>query len=103
MKTATKNLTEMETAVLKAFADNEYTALEGQYSNPEIKKGQWMFAIKDASGLSNASFSGVVGSLVKKGFVTTDTEGDRGMMGVSIQDTWSMGMTEEGFKALQTI
>jgi len=94
------NLTEKELAVMKAFADNEYTAMEGMYNDPRIKSSQWMFTIKDYSELSDSSFPGVVGSLVKKGYVFTDTEGDKNM-GMKVQDTWTMGMTDKGFDALQ--
>lgn len=96
-------LTEKEIAVLKAFADNEYTAMDGEYSNPYIKHPQWMFTIQDYSGLCGKEFSGVVSSLTKKGFVGSDTTGDKSMIGVSIKDTWTMWMTDAGFDALQEV
>lgn len=95
-------ITKNELSVLKAFADNEYTAMDGMYNDETIYSWPtWMFTIKDYSDLENASFPGVVGSLVKKGLVITDTTGDSYSLGMSIKDTWTMQMTKEGFDALQ--
>jgi hypothetical protein len=81
-------VTEKELAIIRAFGTTEYEGL-----NPF---GTWMWSIQEHSELSKASFPGVVGSLVQKELVTTETEGDKSMIGVKLSDTWSMALTEKG-------
>jgi hypothetical protein len=81
------NVTEKELAVIRAFGTTEYEGLDFF--------GTWMWSIQEHSELSKSSFSGVCSSLHEKGLATSDTTGDP-HMGMKIQDTWSMALTEKG-------
>ncbi len=92
-------LTEKELAVLKGFS-NEFTDLDCD-DIELINHPTWMFSVLEHSELKKSSFPGVVGSLVSKGYVETDTEGDPSMLGVKMIDTWTMWISQKGFDALQ--
>ena len=90
------NVTELEIKVLRAFFDSEFgDVYDDKYE--EFGTCVWMFSIKEHSGLDGKTFSGVVSSLVKKGLVETETEGDHGMRHVKIEDTYTMSITEDGW------
>ena len=80
-------LTEKEKQLLEAFGHSDY----GEYNDQH-----WMWDIKDLSGLTGKSFSGVCASLHEKGLIDSDTEGYRGDVGMKIADTYTIWLTKSG-------
>jgi hypothetical protein len=86
-------LTEKEKQVLKAFGMSDYGAYDSC---------MWMWEIRENSGLTGKQFSGICSSLAEKGIIGTDVEGDRNMISVKLEDTYTIWLTGEGIKAFQT-
>ncbi len=56
-------LTDKETSVLKAVVENEY--------NGDDFEPVWTWSVADNAGVTGKTFSGVVASLTKKGYVSS--------------------------------
>ena len=79
------NLTEKELSVLKAIDFNEF--------GDDVMDPVYTWSVFDyASGVESTSFPGVVSSLVKKGYVWSDTDNRD-------EDDNCMGFTDEGLVA----
>lgn len=100
------NLTEKEIKVLKGICRSDYLGVDPT-TDQAIEMGVWMFDAKDYSKLSGKIFSGTCSSLIKKGLIGTDIEGDPMMVkeGVAdkIQDIWSIWMTKLGWKEINKV
>ena len=73
----TSDLTKMETAVMIAARNNEYS--------DALENGTWSFAVSDnAEGVGVKQFSGVCSSLIKKGYArVTDPGTDDAIFGLT--------------------
>ena len=87
-------LTKKETQLMKAFGRSDYA---------EFDECHWMWEIKNISRLTGKTFSGVCSSLTEKGLIGSNTEGDPGMIGVKVADTYTIWLTEKGKQVYKTL
>lgn len=92
-------LTNLERQAIQGILDSDY--MDGETAWPGVGKDVWSwsanpFTTRKQNGVMTANsrtFSGVISSLVKKGYVKANNSGT---------EEASLRLTEEGFKAFQS-
>ena len=94
-------ITNKEQEVLESIVNSNYNCTDDKTDRDLIGYEVWMWDVADTSGITGKSFSGVCSSLLEKGLIDTDTQGDKTQIGIAIKNTYTITLTEKGFKAIQ--